>query len=265
MLTRPTPQTVGLTEEHLETLRTVKSRRDHLLYLIASRGTVILSICFVVWALLPLNTENTLARLALVAFLSLIGWAFVMGILYAVSGLFLRKPKQYEKVESYDRAVLDFEKDWRKHYLKSFWDSVSFFLYHAEPENDFPKVRLGFLDHWCVSGVSFFFVLKAKRHIFYTVPENATLDKRTACKAVDALKFYSADVLCLLSPNGFSEEAVAHLAKNYPDQFLVQIGKEAIETMSWLKTIGSSAPAVPLDVYAAASDLSQVLRDWRSR
>lgn len=264
MLIRPTAQTVGLTEEHLERLRRLQRERNHLRQLISTGGAVIIGICFAIWVFFPVNTEGVLVRLATVVFVVLFGWVFVFGILYGISGLFLRKPDQYSKVEAYDKAVITFESDWRKDYWKSFWDSISLLSYHVEAENDGLKARrLGFLEHWNIPCVPYFCVLNGKRHVIYTVPQGIPFDLKAAHKAVDTLNFHCADVMCLISPNGFVQKAIEYLAKDHPKQFLLQIGQEAVETVSWLKTLKPNAPAIPLDVVAKTGDLLKTLKEWQ--
>jgi hypothetical protein len=256
MLVRPTTESVGLTAEHLETLKTLKFKREEQRERFATRGTLLIGICFAIWMLLSFRIEHSIAAFALVTLVFLFGWVLLMGTLYAVSSLFVRNPREDEKVEAYDRAIRNFENDWRECYWKSFWDSVSLLSCHAESENAFPKSRLGFLQPWEVPEVSFFFVLKGKRHIIYTYPESTPLELNEAYKAVDTLKFYCADVMCLISLDGFSQDALEYLAKNHPNRFLLQRGREAFERVSRLKAIGPTVPAIPLDIVVTANELA---------
>jgi hypothetical protein len=245
MLVRPTPESVGLSAEHLETLKTLKFTREDQRQRIAARGTVLIGIGFAIWLLLSFKIEHSIAAFALVAFAFLLGWVSLMGILYSVSSLCLHKPREDEKVDAYDRAIRNFENDWRECYWKSFWDSVSLLSCHAESENAFPTSRLGFLEHWYVPEVSIFFVQNGKRHIIYTYPESTPLELNEAYKAVDTLKFYCADVMCLISLDGFSQDALEYLTKTHPNRFLLQRGREAFERVSRLKAIGPNVPAIP--------------------
>lgn len=266
MLIRPTAQTVGLTEKHLERLRTLQQERDHLRKLISTGGTVIIGICFAIWIFFPGNTEGVLVRSATVVFVVILGWAFVFGILHGISGLLLRKPDQYSKVEAYDKAVITFESDWRKDYWRSFWDSISLRSYHVEPENDVLTARrLGFVEYWNIPCVPYFCVLNGKRHVIYTVPQDIPFDLKAAQKAVDTLTFHCADVMCLISPNGFIKEAIEYLAKKHPKKFLLQIGQEAVETVSLLKTLKLNASGIPLDVVAKTGDLLKTLKEWQAK
>jgi hypothetical protein len=264
MLLRPTTETVGLTEEQLEQLKASNVQRERIRGLISYSGTALIGICFAVWVLFPLNTEGVYVRLATVAFLGLIGCVFIAGTLYAVAGLVLPRPDDYGKVEAFNKAVITFERDWREQYWKAFWHSVSQLAYHVEPETDLPKQRLGFLEHWRTPHVSCFFVLNGKHQLLYAVPQDKPFDVEAARKAVNTLQFYSADVMCLISPNGFAQDATEYFAKDHPKQFMLQIGQEASKTASWLRTLKPTTPGIPLDIIVKSGELSKLLEDWKA-
>ena len=75
--------------------------------------------------------------------------------------------KPTAQTEALDKAVITFKQDWREQYWKSFWDSVALLPYHNEPRNDFPKVRLGFLDHWRICDGNLFILMDGKRRVVH--------------------------------------------------------------------------------------------------
>lgn len=209
-----------------------------------------------VWALF-LNAEGLFVRLATVAFLGLIGWPFTVGTLHAVAGLFLLTPNQY-KVEAFDKAVITFERDWREQYWTSFWDSIALLPYHLEPRNDFPKVRLGFLDHWRICDGNLFIVMDGKRRVGHIVPEGSgQFELKAAHKASNSRGFYGADLMCIISPSGFAQEAIEYF-KDHPNQFLLQVGEEATQLANLLNTGGKVVPEVLLDSFETVRNLSKL-------
>lgn len=262
MLVRPTAQSVGLTEAQFESLGELDYQRDRRRNRVVIGGSLLIALCFLIWMLSPIKTQGLGSQIVTIILLSLFAWVLTAGVLYGVVSLCFRKPRHHEKLEDFHKKVLKFENTWREYYWKSFWDAVSNLSYHVEPGNDYPKTRLGFRDHWRISDASLFFVMNGKRYILYSTPEeNSQFGLEAASKAVDSRGFYSADIMCLISPNGFSKESIEYLAKDHPNQFLFQIGEEATKLIQWLKTVDSKAPPIPLDVFAAANALLKVLRE----
>ena len=266
MLVRPTAQSVGLTEAQFENLGDLDYQRDRWRNRVVICGSVLVALCFLVWMLSPLKPQELGSPFGTTVLLSLCVWVLSAGVLYGVVSLLFRKPRHHEKLEAFRNELLKFENTWRTYYWKSFWDAVSNLSYHVEPGNEYPKARLGFRDHWRISDASLFFVMNGKRYIFYSTPEeNSQFGLDAAAIAGNSRDFYSAEIMCLISPNGFSKEAVEYLAKDHPNEFLFQMGEEATKLIQWLKTVGPKAPPIPLDVVAAANDLWKILREWQSR
>lgn len=259
---RPTPETVGLTETTLEALRHQNYKRKDLRERIAFWGTFVIILCPALWVLFPFtNGADLRARLLVVGFASLFGWFIVWAILYGLTGLFLRQPKGYDKVEVFDQAVHKFEKDWREYYWKSFWDSIASLRCHVERPNEYPKARLGFLDLWRICEGHLFLIADGKRRVVHLVPEETTLfSKDDAGRAVNAKSFYCADLMCIVSPDGVTQEAIDYLVKDYPNQFSIQTGQQATDLINAVK---ANASSVWRDASRTVQDFSQsALMTW---
>ena len=243
MITRPTAQSVGLTEAQFEALGELDYRRDLWRDRGTWIGTIVVVLCFAFWMLRPFKLQS----LGTVVFLSILGSPFVAGIIYAAMGLFLRKPKQHEKLEAHRNEVLKFENTWRAQYWKSFWDAVSHLSYHVEPTTDLPRERLGF-RYWNALDPRLFFVLEEKRCILH-IPskENELFELEAGHKAVNSLRFYCADMMYLISPGGFSNEVLEYL-KDHSQQFRLQSGKEAIETAKYFNPATTKISPILLEV-----------------
>lgn len=247
---RPTPETT------LEALRHRNYEREDLRGRIAFWGAPVIILCAALWMLFPFtNGADMRARLLVIGFASLFGWFIVWAILYGLTGLFLRQPKEYAKVEAFDKAVHKFEKDWRECYWKSFWDSVALLPCHIERQNEYPKARLGFWDHWRICEGHLFLSKDGKRRVVHLVPEETTLfDRADAGKALNTKSFYCADLMYIVSPKGVTQEAIDYLVKDHPNQFSIQTGQQATDLIN---AVRANASAVLQNAFKTAQDFSQ--------
>ncbi len=253
---RPTPRTVGLTETALEALRHQNYERKALRERIAFWGALVIILCPALWVLFSLtNGADSRARLLVVGIACLFGWFIVWAILYGLMGVFLRQPNRYAKVEAFDNAVHKFENDWRECYWKSFWDSIASLRCHIERQNEYPKARLGFLDHWRICEGHLFFIADGKRSVVHLVPEETTLfDRAEAGKAVNAKSFYCADLMYIVSSNGVTQEAIDYLVKDHPNQFSIQTGQQATDL---IKAVKANTSLILQNAFRTVHDFSQ--------
>ena len=264
MIGRPTYETVGLTKSAYEAIQEEEYRREKARNIIAVGGTILTGLFIATYTFLQPSSETLSVRMLPVVAFVLIGWAFAMFPLMALAMVLVRKPKEYGKVEAYRQALYKYEYDWADTYFKSFWDALGRLSYHFEPDTEFPKTRLGFREWWPLPRTRFFTILNGKRHIFVERTESSPLDKKAASKAVDALQFYHADVAGLISPSGFSKEALSYLDENHKGRFLCQFSQDATEMIELIDSLNTLGPPMPLDVWVATENLLNHLQKWRS-
>lgn len=263
MIIRPSYESVGLTKSTYDEITNKEIRREQARNRIAVGGTILAGLFIAIYAFLqPSSATLSVRMLPVVAFV-LIGWVFVMFPLMALAKGLIRNPKEYGKVESYRQAIHKYENDWAEAYFKSFWDALGRLSYHFEPDTGFPKTRLGFREWWPLPRTRFFTIFNGKRHIFVERTESSPLDRHAASKAVDALNFYHADVAGLISPSGFSKEALSYLAEDYKGRFFCQLGQEATEMIELINRLNTFGPAMPLDIYTETENLLSHLQKWR--